>query len=116
MKETLLALAVARIYLEPRDGLERSGRPVELDVELHVADSPFAIAPGPYLFVVEAGKADVPWPAEQTAHFVAGHSDVQLGNGFVAQHLADFPHGVVGPQRHHVGFDPERSLRIFPDL
>src|SRR5882724_10919877 len=94
----LLALAVARIDLETRDLLERAGRPVELDVELHVAHSPLAIAPRPYLFVVEAGKADVPWFAEQPPRFVAGHPDVQLGNVFVVQHLPDFSHGAVGPQ------------------
>src|SRR5437773_1068737 len=114
--ETLLALAVARIDLEPRNLLEHAGGPVELGVKLHVAHAPLAIAPGPYLFVVQVGKADVPRPAEQPAHFVTGHSDMQLGDSFIAQHLADFPYDAVGPQRHHVGFDPERPPRIFPDL
>src|SRR5258706_3935866 len=73
----LLPLAVARVDLDPRDLLERAGRPVELDVELHVAHSPLEIAPRPYLFVVEAGKADVSRIAEQPPRFVAGHSDLQ---------------------------------------
>src|SRR5213592_1011699 len=116
MKEALFTLAVARIYLEPRNALERTGGPVELGVKLHVTHAPLAIAPGPYLFVVQVGKADVPRPAEHPAHFVAGHSRVQLGDSFIAQHLADLAHDAVGPQRHHVGFDPERPPRIFPDL
>src|SRR5712691_12994738 len=111
-----VALAVARIDLETRNPLERARGSVELDVKLHVAHSPLAIAPGPYLFIVEVGKADVPRSADQPAHFVAGHAHVQLGDIFLAQHLADFPHRAVGPQRHHVGFDSERPERIFPDL
>src|SRR5712691_1018846 len=111
-----VALAVARIDLETRNPLERARGSVELDVKLHVAHPPLAIAPGPYLFIVEVGKADVPRSADQPAHFVAGHAQVQLGDIFLAQHLADFPHRAVAPQRHHVGFDSERPERIFPDL
>src|SRR5258706_544695 len=101
-------------FLEALGGPDRARGPVEEHVEEH--GILLLIAPGPHLFVAALEHRDLPGPAEQPPHFVAGHARLHLRKIFLAQHLVGFPHRAIRSQSHHVRLPSERAPGIFPDL
>src|SRR6266436_3469905 len=101
-------------FLQALRGPHRARGPVEEDVEEH--GILLLVAPGPHLFVAGLEHDDLPGPAEQPAHFVAGHARLHLRKIFLAQHLVGFPHHAIRSQSHHVCLPSERAPGIFPDL